>query len=574
MAVTLIAALAAVFIWRVPAARGSRAGLYVLVTVAAIGVLTELVLTSWYLFSPTYLDHIEASTASAAQYFRLGIALYPDLGEFTFHGLLYGPLLSELNSLGYWLGSGVFASKLVGWLAAWAAMGLILVLPDRGGALSALGGGSDRGDAPKLPGTGSTRARVAASAMVLFVLAAFGDVLTSDRADSLLLLFATAGLFCVLRFSGLGALAAVAALAGAAADLKLHGPIYLAPAIYWWVRKQGPGDIAGSMRTQALGVTASPLREQTPGDVIGQVREQTPRTAIGWVRAATVAAGAGLTGLVLPLLPSNVNVAGYLSYLTLAAHHGLSSQEFLWNCVFLSGLWAPIVLVWLAVRHLPRRLVVFAGVLFALESIVCVIGAKPGAGLHHLIPFLGYHAFLLCGMLSGAADHPDGEARASRGAVAALAAVVLGTAWPAIVLFSLLLRFDLQLPTQEATHQELVQLAGRYPGGMLGVSDESSYALTNFRPWLTLTGTPQTDYGALMDLKLSGVTDEPLVLALASCEIPYLFMPKGGTPFSLQNHYGGPLFSAAVRAEFARRYARVESGREFDVYGCDRESTR
>ena len=181
---------------------------------------------------------------------------------------------------------------------------------------------------------------------------------------------------------------------------------------------------------------------------------------------------------------------------------------------------------------------------------------------------------LLCGMLSGAADHPDGEARASRGAVAALAAVVLGTAWPAIVLFSLLLRFDLQLPTQEATHQELVQLAGRYPGGMLGVSDESSYALTNFRPWLTLTGTPQTDYGALMDLKLSGVTDEPLVLALASCEIPYLFMPKGGIPFSLQNHYGGPLFSVAVRAEFARRYARVESGREFDVYGCDRESTR
>jgi hypothetical protein len=217
---------------------------------------------------------------------------------------------------------------------------------------------------------------------------------------------------------------------------------------------------------------------------------------------------------------------------------------------------------------------VFAGVLFALESIVCVIGAKPGAGLHHLIPFLGYHAFLLNGMLRGTGDQPEGEVRASRGAVAALAAVVLGTAWPAIVLFSLLLHFDLQLPTQEATHQELAQLAGRYPGGMLGVSDESSYALTNFRPWLTLTGTPQTDYGALMDLKLSGVTDEPLVLALADCEIPYLFMPKEGIPFSLENHYGGPLFSAAVRAEFARRYARVETGREFDVYGCDRERAR
>ena len=558
VAVTLIAALAALFIWRAPAARrGSRTGLNVLVAVAAIGVLTELVLTSWYLFSPTYLDHIEASTASAAQYFRLGIALYPDLGAFTFHGLLYGPLLSELNSLGYWLGSGVFASKLVGWVAAWVAMGLILALPDRGGALG-------------LPGVGSARARVAASAMVLFVLAAFGDVLTSDRADSLLLLFATAGLFCVLRFSGLGALAAVAALAGAAADLKLHGPIYLAPALYWWVRGQIPDIVAGSMRGPASGVATDAPRGQGPDGLIGQTR----RTAVGWLRAATVAVVAGLAGLVLPLLPANVNVTGYLGYLTLAARHGLSSQEFLWNCVFLSALWAPIALVWLAVRRLPRQLAVFAGVLFALESIVCVIGAKPGAGLHHLIPFLGYHAFLLHRMLSDAAGQPGGEARASRGAVAALAAVVLGTAWPAIVLFGLLLRFDLQLPTQEATHQELAQLASRYPGGMLGVSDESSYALTNFRPWLTLTGTPQTDYGALMDLKLSGVTDEPLVLALAGCEIPYVFMPKGGAPFSLENHYGGPLFSEAVRAEFARRYARVEVGKEFDVYGCDRGSGR
>ena len=44
--------------------------------------------------------------------------------------------------------------------------------------------------------------------MVLYVLTAFGDVLTSDRADSLLLLFAAAGLLCVARSSGLWALAA------------------------------------------------------------------------------------------------------------------------------------------------------------------------------------------------------------------------------------------------------------------------------------------------------------------------------------------------------------------------------
>lgn len=517
--VTLLAALAAVLVWRTSVPRGSRTSLYVLVSVAALGALAELVITTWYLFSPTYLDHIEASTASAAQYFRLGIALYPHLDAFTFHGLLYGPLLSELNSLGYGLGSGVFASKLVGWAAAWVSVGLILALPRR-----------------------RVWAWAGASAVVLYVLTAFGDVLTSDRAESLLLLFAAAGLLCVVRFAGLWALAVAALLAGAAGALKLHGPIYLAPALYWWAQAQWAREQSHSVGT--------------------------------WAKAASVATLAGLAGLVLPFLPPNVDVAGYLTYLTLAARHGLSVQEFIWNCAFLAGLWAPVALVWLAVRRVPGQLVVFAGVLFSLEIVVCVIGAKPGAGLHHLIPFMGYHSLLLQEMLQAGSHEPLGEARAIRGAVVALATVLLGTAWVATFMFDYLLNFDLQMPAQELTRHELTQFAQRYPRGMLGVSDEESYTLTNFRPWLTLTGTPQVDYGALMDWKLSGVTDDPLVSALAACEIPYVFMPKEGAPFSLDSHYGGRLFSEAVRFEFQRRYALLEVGTVFDVYGCRKEGSR
>lgn len=507
----LLAALAAAFIWKAPRPNGSRVALYALVSAAAGAALVELALTGWYLFSPTYIDHVEASTASAAQYFRLGIALYPQLSSFTFHGLLYGPLLSELNSLGYFLGSGVLASKLVGWLAAWAAVGLMLATTVRSGRFWTW---------------------AAANALVLCVLAAFGNVLTSDRADSLLLLFATAGCFCVVRFSGLPALAAAAALAGAAAGLKLHAPIYMVPALYLWAS------------------------------------EQPPQQARGWVKAALVALAAGLVGLCLPFLPANVDLARYLGYLTLAARHGLSGWEFLWTAVFLGSLWVPPVLVWLAVPTLPRRLVTFAAVLFGLECVVCVIAAKPGAGLHHLIPYLSAHALLLQRMLDAGSATAQHEARAAQAATAALAAVLLGTAWIATFMFGELLRFDLQVPRQEATRQELERLATRYPNGMLGIGGESSFALTNFRPWLTLSGTPQTDYGALMDLKLSGVSDEPLAAALAHCEIPYLFMPKGGAPFTVANHYGGPLFSDAVREEFLSRYALEETGRDFDVYGC------
>jgi hypothetical protein len=515
---TLLAACGLLLMSRGTGIRGPITSLYILGTAAALAVLAQLTLTTWYLFSPTYNDHIEASAASVAQYFRQGIPVYPDLGSYTFHGLLYGPLLPELNSLGYVLGSGVLASKLVGWAAAWAAIGLLLTLP----------GAPQRG-----------WMRVAASAPVVYLLISFGGEITADRADSLLLLFATVAAVSVLRSCGWLTLVVLASLAGGAADLKVHGPVYLLPALYWWAARQ-------------------------PG-----------RPASFWLTACAIAGAVGMVTAALPFIPANVSLRGYLVYLHLATKHGLEWREFGWNAAFLLSLWVPPALLLLASRQLSpspllRR---FAAVLLAVEGLVCVIAAKPGAGLHHLIPFLGYHALLLQGMLTAGTLSAGMQERVSRGAVAALAAVLLGTAWPAAAEFQHQLNFDLELPRQEETRAELIALSNRYPRGMLGVSDNASYGLANFRPWLTLTGTRQTDYGALMDLKLSGVSDAPLALALGRCEIPFVFMPREGQPFVMLNQYDGvPLFSPEVRAEFSRHYALLETGRDFRVYGCGPEA--
>jgi hypothetical protein len=166
-------------------------------------------------------------------------------------------------------------------------------------------------------------------------------------------------------------------------------------------------------------------------------------------------------------------------------------------------------------------------------------------------------------MLQSASDP-----RATRAALVCIAAVILGTAWPAGRTFRNFLAFDRLLPQQEVTRDELLRLGSRYPHGMMGIADADSYDLTVFRPWLTLAGTRQTDYGAWMDWKLSGVSDAPLANAFEHCEIPYLFVPKGGEPFTMGNLYGGPLFSDAVRTSFALRYSLVESGRYFDVFAC------
>ncbi len=481
-------------------------------------LLGELLLSTWYLFSPTYIDHIEASVASTTQYFLQGMPVYPKLDTYTFHGLLYGPLLPELNSLGYLVGGGVLGSKLVGWAAAWLALFVIVVTP------------------PRVERNWAWAMSLAAAGCVL---ASFGSLLTADRADSLVLLFATLALWSVVRLPPLPALVLVGLLAGLAADLKLHAPAYIIPAFGWWVARY-----------------------------FGLLRA---RIWLPALLAATMAMGAGV---LIPFLPVNISAAEYFGYVRLAAKHGLSLPLFFWNCTFLLCFWLPSLFVLRARRKEgapapPRNLIAFAALLLLAEIAVNVVASKPGAGTHHLLPFVGFHAFLLQQLLIDVGPRWS-ERPMGRAALAGIAVVCVGTAWCTALGLRAILNFDLQWPLQQAQLQELRRFAGEYPHGMLGIAGNESYMLTLFRPWITLQGTLQTDYGAWMDWNLSGVSDAPLAKALETCRIPYLFVPTGGEPFTMYNTYGtGPVFSDAVRSGFAHSYTLVHPGQYFDVYGCN-----
>ncbi|MEP7244942.1 MAG: hypothetical protein ABI885_14855 [Gammaproteobacteria bacterium] len=484
----------------------------------AVGLagITELALSTAYLFSPTYFDHVEPTIAAIALYFRQGQPVYPDLNSYTFHGILYGPLLAELNSMGYVLGHTVFATKVLGWVAAWTSLAIIAITTWRGG----------RG----LPA-------IAAVASAVCVLVSFGHLLTWNRADPLLLLCATLALATAIRWPDTRGLVVAAFLAGAATALKVHGAFYVAPALYVWAA------------------------------------ERPQRSLREWLAAASITVVATVIGATLPLLPSSVSLHAYVEYLKLATAHGLSAGMFAGNCVFLLGLWAPILLAVLAV---PRAAVTtwrvggFMGALLVAELVVTAIASKPGAGSHHMLPFLGYHAWLLLMLFREAGARPDGIGAAPVAAVG-LAAILAGMAGSSAAAFWNLLQFDLQIPAQERMRAELMSFAGRYPHGVMGIADGQSYYSTFLRPWLVFAGTRQIEYGALMDLKLSGVSDESLARAFASCEIPFLYFPAGGQPFAMTNHYDQqPLLSESVRGAFSRRYTLAASGQFFDVFACRR----
>lgn len=470
----------------------------------------ELVLTSWYLFSPTYLDQIEASVASSVHALLAGAPLYPSLNSYTFGGLLYGPLLAELNSLGYVLFLNSFSAKIIGWLAGWGAVAwIVLQIRHRD------------------PGAGGRLAL----AYALCFLFSFGLDVTVARPEPLLLLFAAASLAVALRVEGLAAAIILGLLCGAAVAIKAHAPLYLLPSLYLWVIRRSPQ----------------------------QWRRE-------WLTAAACFGCAAALALALPFVPQNVSAAGYLQYLALATRHGLSLDLFARNCAFMVGIWAPVIVLIGSFSQAVRTTRSWRGFAFTLlgaECLVVVIAAKPGAGIHHFLPFLAPHAFLfqeLYAQITSAAP-----ARAAM----AVAAAVVGMVTPTVQTYGQLLAFDLKLPEQTRERDDLLDLATRFPRGMMGVADVESYRLANLRPWLTARGTAQTDYGAFMDLELSGVSDEALRTAFARCTIPFVYMPRPGVPFTLPSFYRGqPLFSDGLRREFSARYSGLDTSRYFEVFAC------
>lgn len=490
----------------------------VVLGLVGLAVMAEFLLTTWYLRVPGFMDHIEASVASDVHYFLAGLPVYPATNQYTFHGLLYGPLLVELNSLGYFIHVNPVAAKVVGWLAAWAALWAILAtfrLDDR------------------------SWSGVLGPAYGLSLLVAFGGELTTDRSESMLLLCACLALICGRWRNTRLAIPLLGALCGTASALKLHGPLYCVPGLYL-------------------------CAAQIPREVWRS------RQVMIWAGYFLVAAiGSGL----LPFLPSNVSLSGYWQYLVLALKHGASLRLFLLNCAFVIGIWSPLLLLMPGLAQLRRLSAAsraLAASLFASEALVVAVASKPGAGVHHLLPFLAAHAYLFQRTFLETRVSRDVPLETDLRAVAAVGATLLGMTFPALHTLGELAQFNRRATEQAAERDELLRFWNTYPRGMLGVAGIDSYSLATLRPWLTLHGALQTDYGAFMDLKLSGVSDAPLREAFDNCAIPFVYMPRPGEPFSLPSNYGGPLFSGELRAHFADRYRLIAHGAYFDVFSCRR----
>jgi hypothetical protein len=167
-------------------------------------LLLITVLAIVYLLYPSYLDHLESTVATLGLIYSNGGQIYPEISNYTFHGLLYGPGLSEIQSSLKFLGLPIIlSSKIPGVLSFLLS---IIILR-------------------------STIKNDFSKAYLIF-LVPFGLFLFWNRAEPFLLLIVSLCLWILFRSTNLGAVFLIGCLAGFASSLKLHGALYVLAAIF------------------------------------------------------------------------------------------------------------------------------------------------------------------------------------------------------------------------------------------------------------------------------------------------------------------------------------------------------
>jgi hypothetical protein len=462
-----------------------------------------------YLVFPGYIDHGEAAISAAAWRMLEGIPVYHSFSSADRTTNLYGPLNFLWHAWAPALfGGTLIASKLAAALSALMIPALLW---------------------PRLRSweMGSW-ALVLGCALILGHLA-FPVVI---RPDALLTALVAAGVLAVAwgeRGGGFRASLLLGLLAGLAVNLKLHGPIYLAPLAVLHLagdwRRLGPMALAAVV--VAVLPFASPLFPPADylswfGGMAGKENTLHGLRGVGWQFQIYL--------LLPPLL------------FALAGREG-------WARVG-AGLW------------------LYLGCYLAAMVLVLFPATKIGAGSHYYLPFmpLMLDLCLRASRIGG---------RSGRQRIVFLVAV--GVTLAAAIQPER--RFFKKLDWEEAAvvTAEIESILAEHPGRTLqmGVGgNPSGDALTfRFYGWRNLPvlrGHPYTlDSGIVMELTKLGVPlPAETIRRIETCHTDLWLVPTGEEPFSLRGYYGQTVYDKSFRAAFAAHHVKIASYRIFDLWEC------
>lgn len=255
-------------------------------------------------------------------------------------------------------------------------------------------------------------------------------------------------------------------------------------------------------------------------------------------------------------LSGNTSVVSFFEYINIVSIHGISRSIFLGNFAYLIFLLFPVVFSLLNNQvSLSSRICVLGVVL--IEMVVAVIGAKPGSGIYHFIPFVPVNAYLVQKINSKNNGFYVTLTKLTYFSLAITSLVFLIFTYLGIV--NRWTEFN-------GAVSEIQTLKNEYPNLIMGVTDNKNYPFYYLRVHLT---EPQVEYPPFMDLHFSGISDFEFLEKIKNCEISSFLLPRNGVPFTMKNLFSGePLHSQSFQETFKSTYTQVYQGGFYSVYQC------
>jgi hypothetical protein len=478
------------------------------VTLAIAAIFVYILSIVIYVLHPNYFDHIEPVVASISWLWIQGHELYPNWTTDNVYISIYGPLTFFINGLALLLHPSVVMSKLPGVLSLFAGLVAISIVLKRI--------------------TGSHCTSLVLLGTLVILLGTFGAHSYWTRPEPFLFLVSALALLTItFRLSSLVTAIVIGFLAGTAVGFKLHGFVYLIPAA-------------------AVGFAR-----------VGTLRGRIVTTAIG--SACAVASA------LIPYFGNNVSIIGYLRFLNVVLDERWSMEIFVENLLVACALAAPIVVlrIWGKQAHDPTDRWLFAA-LGLSASILVLIGAKEGAGIHYLLP-------LAPSWIYGIAACATSQTKAKAEGAAALVLVCYFLAYSPNLLFGLrgLKYAYFAAPAEREKIAELKAYLASYPDAQFGVSDDAHYSGYFYRVLSVWNGRPlYADFTVWMDFAYTGVNEEHILRLLRGCTVQTWILPLG-TPFTKENWYNNqPLLSENFRRTFSANYRQIETGQAYQVWKC------
>jgi hypothetical protein len=271
----------------------------------------------------------------------------------------------------------------------------------------------------------------------------------------------------------------------------------------------------------------------------------------------------------VPFLFPDVSLLNYIAFLRATLQHGFSGVLLVLNLRFGTVLAMPVLfLAWRRWRGEPQPCLAMGLAYLVSEMVVCLIGAKNGAGPTHLLPFLPAFVFFLVEAVRAIPFAGGEDFRAASLSVGFLAVAVAYAPSFAANFYSL--RGWDRVVDNPAFQREATRLYLDYPAATMGPGDDASYSLTEYKVIGVFAGGPLTfDPTTWMDLQKGGVPEGVVDRMLIGCRTPFWIIPKGGPPFTKTSPYDPDLmFSDRFRALFHDRYSMVRDAIYYTVWAC------